>query len=253
MYLLNYSFPSAIENIAFDEAFLEWCEGADPGSVIRLWESPEVAVVLGHGNQIHREADPEACRKRQIPILRRCSGGGTVVVGPGCFQYSFFLRNDDSAQLQSIGGTTDFVMDHLACLLQQAAEDGVLKPDRIPPREQLTISRQGQSDLTLNGYKCSGNAQRRRRHYTLFHGTLLSSFPIADIAEILPHPSREPAYRENRSHASFLTNVGMRFPEFSNRIFRYFECSEWLQELPIAETQTLVRERYNKATWIEKF
>ncbi|NBV41873.1 hypothetical protein EBR96_03790 [bacterium] len=134
MYLLNYSFPSAIENIAFDEAFLEWCEGADPGSVIRLWESPEVAVVLGHGNQIHREADPEACRKRQIPILRRCSGGGTVVVGPGCFQYSFFLRNDDSAQLQSIGGTTDFVMDHLACLLQQAAEDGVLKPDRIPPR-----------------------------------------------------------------------------------------------------------------------
>ena len=55
--------------------------------------------------------------------------------------------------------------------------------------------------------KFSGNAQRRRRRFLLFHGTFLLDFPIPLVEELLPYPPKAPPYRRRRRHGAFLTNL----------------------------------------------
>ncbi|HRX57114.1 MAG TPA: hypothetical protein P5016_21580, partial [Verrucomicrobiales bacterium] len=87
MKYLELSLPTPEENLALDEWLLQQTE--DSGvETLRLWESSHPFVVLGRSNSLAGEVDTEACRQRNIPILRRVSGGGTVVQGPGCLSYA---------------------------------------------------------------------------------------------------------------------------------------------------------------------
>ncbi len=67
----------------------------------------------------------------------------------------------------------------------------------------------GYTDLSLGDKKFSGNAQRRKKNTILFHGTFLYNFDINKIADVLQHPSKEPTYRQQRSHHDFITNISL--------------------------------------------
>ena len=86
--LLDLTLSTPAENLAADEALLDEREATAGEPVLRLWESPEHFVVVGYSNRVGTEVNEPACRARGIPILRRCSGGGTVLQGPGCLNYA---------------------------------------------------------------------------------------------------------------------------------------------------------------------
>ena len=65
----------------------------------------------------------------------------------------------------------------------------------------------GISDLAVNGRKFSGNAQRRRKRFVLFHGTLLHGMNLGLIARYLREPAKQPDYRTKRSHGQFVDNL----------------------------------------------
>src|ERR1039458_3609667 len=88
---LDLTIPSPAENLACDEALLDWCESGTGAECLRFWESPEPFVVVGYANKVETEVNVAACEARKIPILRRCSGGGTVAQGPGCLNYALIL------------------------------------------------------------------------------------------------------------------------------------------------------------------
>src|SRR5262245_29464931 len=92
MRLLDYTFPTPEENLACDEALLDLCEAGHAPEVLRFWEPSSHFVVVGYANRIADEVNVTECRTRGIPILRRCSGGGTVLQGPGCVNYALVLR-----------------------------------------------------------------------------------------------------------------------------------------------------------------
>ena len=48
---------------------------------------------------------------------------------------------------------------------------------------------------------------RCKRDHFLYHGTLLYQFDAELIERCLAMPPRQPDYRENRGHASFVTNL----------------------------------------------
>src|SRR6266852_576362 len=105
MKYLDLTLPSAAENLACDEALLDWLEEKGEPEVLRVWEPREHFVVLGYANKAFLEVNLEACLKRRIPILRRCSGGGTVLQGPGCLNYSLLLKIAGEPALRSISQT----------------------------------------------------------------------------------------------------------------------------------------------------
>src|SRR5947208_11415629 len=91
MRLLDLTLPSAAANLALDEALLLEAEAGRGGEVLRLWEWPAPAVVLGSACVLRDDVDEDACAAGGVPILRRSSGGGTVLLGSGCLCFSLVL------------------------------------------------------------------------------------------------------------------------------------------------------------------
>src|SRR5207248_4591650 len=87
------------ENLAVDEALLLVAEAGRGGEALRVWEWPRPAVVLGAGGRIADDVDVTACERDGVSLARRSSGGGTVLLGPGCLLYSVVLRYDRAAEL----------------------------------------------------------------------------------------------------------------------------------------------------------
>src|SRR5437762_424125 len=85
------------------------------------------------------------------------SGGGTVVLGPGCLCFTLVLAYDRDPALHDIGASYRSVLGRVAGALASVA----------------AATPEGTSDLAVNGVKISGNAQQRKRNHFLHHGTLL--------------------------------------------------------------------------------
>ena len=128
VYFCDLTLESPSENLACDEVLLNICEDGNQGELLRVWEPQSYFVVLGYANKAHSEANLDFCRRNNIPVLRRCSGGGTVLQGPGTLNYSLILRIDPSGTCHCITGANKFVMGRhqaaLATLLDAAVEIG---------------------------------------------------------------------------------------------------------------------------------
>lgn len=240
MKVLDITLPTPAENLAGDEALLDAAEAGETGEVLRFWESAAPFVVVGYANKIATEVNVSACETRGIPILRRCSGGGTVVQGPGCLNYAVILRIDDTCSTHSISAANQFVMERVRRALFQL----------LSPNSQLLVA--GHTDLAINGRKFSGNAQRRRKNFLLFHGTFLLNFDLALISELLPMPSQEPDYRATRSHHDFLTNLDLAADQIKAALAQVWKVTAPLTEIPRDRIQTL-RPKYESREWNFKF
>jgi len=239
MKYLDLTLPTPQHNLACDEVLLDLCEDGLEGEILRFWEPLEYFVVLGYSNKIGREINEVSCQTLRIPALRRPSGGGTVLQGPGCLNFSLILKIDGAAPLQSITRTNTYILDRHREALMSLAGPGVKV--------------QGTSDLTVNNLKFSGNAQRRKRRALLFHGTFLCSFDIPLIEKALQMPPKQPDYRQNRTHTDFLTNVATSPAEIKKALKKCWGAKEELKKIPSQKIEELVREKYSKEEWNYRF
>ncbi len=239
MLFCDLTLPTPEENLAFDEALLDMCEAGFSGPVLRFWAPETRFVVVGYANKVALEVNADACRDRNIPILRRCTGGGTVLQGPGCLNYSVVLRIDSDPQLGGIPGTNKYVMERNREAVQTLLE--------------APVQLEGHTDLAVGGLKFCGNAQRRRRHCLIFHGCFLLACDIALMEEVLFMPSKRPEYRNNRRHGEFVTNIAVSPAALIAALKAVWNAARPLTECPLAETQVLAREKYSRAEWNLKF
>lgn len=230
---LTLSTPA--ENLACDEALLDLCEAGECDEVLRLWDPNHYFVAVGYANQAATEVNLEFCREHKIPVLRRCSGGGTVLQGPGCLNYSLVLRSDVRLALQSISGTNDFVLKR-----HQEALSGLLG---------ATVQKRGHTDLVIGGLKFSGNAQRRRQKAVLFHGSFLLHLDIEMVEKALPFPSRQPDYRVGRSHADFLMNLRVPSSLVKRALQNTWGADRPLAPVPYEAISGLVEQKYARDEW----
>jgi lipoate-protein ligase A len=239
MKYLPVTLPSPEENLACDEALLEAVETGSSDEVLRTWGATNFFVVVGYANRVETEVDTGFCRSHGVPVLRRCSGGGTVLQGPGCVNYSLVLRIPPSGPLTSITRTNEFIMER-----NRAALVPILGPELLV---------QGHTDLTWQGRKFSGNAQKRKLKALLFHGTFLLGLDPAMIESTLRMPSKEPAYRESRRHSDFLMNVPTTEDQILRALSRTWKAEENSVEVPTGEIARLVQQKYGRPEWNSKF
>lgn len=135
-------------------------------------------------------------------IVRRASGGGTVVHHPDeNLNFTFFISLDVKPELYKVKESYDYFLG----LVMNALK-----------RQTLDASFRGKSDLAIfeKGLekKISGNAQFRKKGAVVHHGTLiLNSSLIERVAKLLKHPPEEPEYRKNRKHSDFVTSLPSDF------------------------------------------
>jgi lipoate-protein ligase A len=224
--------PTAEGNLALDESLLLEAEAGRGGEVLRLWEWAEPAVVLGSACKLAEDCDEAACLADGVPILRRSSGGGTVLLGQGCLCYSLVLRFDRDPLL------TDVRRSYRVILAK------VMESLGVPGAEQAGIS-----DLAVAGHKFSGNAQQRKRNHLLHHGTLLYDFDLSVVGRYLREPPKQPEYRGNREHDSFLRNLERPREELTQALRRAWQADKPLERWPEREVVRLVEEKYSTPAW----
>lgn len=190
MRLIDRCPPGAVENVALDAALFTAAEEQDAEESLRIWESPQPAVIVGRFGALGREIDEGACRADGVPVIRRVSGGGAVVVGRGCLNYSLVLSLVGRSELRHVSASYAAVLGRVVDALGLA---------------DLRVA--GVCDLAVGDRKIGGSAQRRGRRALLHHGTVLCEFDVATIERYLRPPVRQPAYRAHRRHTDFVMNA----------------------------------------------
>lgn len=239
MRYLNLSFPTPELNLACDEALLDFCEEGYDTEILRFWESPVHFVVLGYSSKAQGDVNLSYCAKNNIPILRRCSGGGTVVQGPGCLNYTLLLRMNGARPIKSIASTYDYILN----LHQKTAAAVSGKP----------VSLEGISDLAVHGYKFSGNAQRRKKNFLLFHGTFLIGFDLTLLGKALTLPEKRPAYRNDRPHKDFVMNLNVSASRLKSVLKKTWHADKKLLDLPSDAIEKMAQSKYTDHDWNFKF
>ena len=178
------------------------------GERLLIWESARPAVVLPRHGEPETWVYVPACVSRGVPLLHRESGGGAVVVGPGCLNIALVLSLDRRPWVADIERSYEWLLGRLA---------GVLAVGGIAIRS---------TDLAIHDRKFAGHAQRRVRGALLHHGVLLYDFDLELLDALLPEPPRRPAWRGNRTHREFLTNAPLPRHEIVRRLGRLPDALE---------------------------
>jgi lipoate-protein ligase A len=233
---LDLTLGTLHENLALDEALLQGAEAGGP-EVLRLWQWPDHAVVLGAGGPIADDVHEGRCRADGVPIARRASGGGTVLLGPGCLLYAVVLGFDRDPALGQIPSSYRYVLGRIVAGLAAVAPD---------------LDLRGCSDLARLERKISGNAQQRKRSHLLQHGTLLFNFDVGAVARYLKPPPRQPEYRRQRGHEEFLADLPTGVATLKRCLREAWGAHEELTAWPVARVRELVAEKYARDEWVRR-
>ncbi len=225
------------ENLAMDELMLAKAEKGEAGETLRFWSCEDHFVVLGRGCSAEEECFLPKCREDGVKVLRRISGGGTVLQGRGCLNFSAVLSYDRDENYTNIVRSYEKIIRDLS----KAFRGKGLGAEFMPV-----------SDLAAGGKKFSGNAQARKRKYFLHHGTVLHGMELSKIDSYIKYPPREPGYRQGRAHGEFVGNIGLSEKDIKEAVIEAFSGKEENNQsfpYPSGELEDLVRNKYSLEGW----
>ena len=184
------------EQLCIEEALLRsdsrnWCilnRGAvAPTVVMGISGKPEVLLNCA------------AARAAQVPVIRRFSGGGTVVVDSGSVFASFICSRDAVPERPAFPRELmEWSGKFYSPVFARMCGDA----------EPFTLR---ENDFCLGDHKIGGNAQTISTGRWVHHTSFLWSFREENM-RLLTLPPKRPAYRHDRSHGAFLTPLWKHHP-----------------------------------------
>lgn len=170
-------------NQAFEEyvyqTFLE-------DDVFLLWQN-DPAVIVGSYQNICREVHVESLRRLGIPVVRRCTGGGTVYHDLGNVNYTYITQADGGVSYDGV----------LLPVIRALNDIGV------PARKNRTC------DIAIGDLKISGSAQRMTKGRLLHHGTLLF-FSDLEVLDRITTRRKNDCFRSKGTQSAICTVTNIR-------------------------------------------
>ena len=222
-------------NLAFEEYVLK---NRTEGDWLILWQNANT-VVVGLNQNTAEEINPEFVAAHNVTVVRRETGGGAVYHDLGNLNYSFITDLGDAASL-TIARFTLPVCRALEAMGVHAQTSG-------------------RNDITVDGQKVSGVAQRIYKDRILHHGTLLFDSDPAMVAGAL---NADPAKFVSKSAKSVRARIGnirqalpkdMTLEEFWTKLLSELS-SDGLERRALAGEETekikaLAEEKYRSWDW----
>ena len=169
----------ALEQFVFDSL--------DPDAeYFMLWQNHNAIIVGKHQNTLE-EINAPFVREHDINVARRLSGGGAVYHDLGNLNFTF-IRDADKK------GEIDF---SVFCEPIKKALQSLGVPVEIS----------GRNDMTIEGKKCSGNAQYIKRNRIMHHGTILYDSNLDILSHALRPGEDKIESRGIKSVKSRVTNI----------------------------------------------
>eukprot|EP01083_Nonionella_stella_P241819 844072_1 len=185
--LVRLSNHSIFHQLRVEEALLRTCKH-NYCFVTDGARSPAVVMGLGDARKPHSLVDVKSAHSLKIPLIRRFSGGGTVVVDQNTTFVTLIFNKG------ALGIKDSFPCD----IMKWSAEFFTpifTKLDNPKTSSQFCLQQQ---DYAFGQKKIGGNAQCIIKDRFLHHTSFLWDFD-EDRMNILKFPGRTPDYRSGRS------------------------------------------------------
>ena len=189
MIILELSGESIEAQLALEQKLLR----EDTRSFCLINRGAPRTIVMGVSGKAEELIDLERVKRDGVPLLRRFSGGGTVIVDEGTLFITFIMAEGDvECQL-----FPEPIMRWTA--------DLYAKSWNIPGFHLR------ENDYAIGDRKCGGNAQYIRRGRWLHHTSFLWDYRESNMDYLLL-PQKRPAYRADRAHSDFLCRLKEHVP-----------------------------------------
>ncbi len=175
---------SIFEQLQLEEALLR----TDHRNICLINRGSPRAIVMGISGEPEKLLHLESVKRDQIPVIKRFSGGGTVIVDEGTLFISFLFRREAIS-----------IEPFPEPLLRWSAE--LYNTSWNIPGFSLQAQ-----DYTIGCKKCGGNAQYIRKDKWLHHTSFLWDYKETNMSYLLLPPKR-PDYRLDRPHTDFLCRL----------------------------------------------
>ncbi|MHA2366536.1 MAG: lipoate--protein ligase family protein, partial [Candidatus Hodarchaeales archaeon] len=183
-------------NLALEHAILQLHHTLPYSMTLRIWNNSK-SVIIGRNQYINNEINIEYCKKYDITIARRISGGGAVYHDLGNLNISFFLSKKIIPSLSSVKEFTDlFTKIIIASLKAYGLNE---------------LEQEGFSNIFYKGKKISGSAGYTSKNWLLHHATLLVSANLTHLNNSLLASSCNPPPKSRGSRFFPTTNLPKSF------------------------------------------
>jgi lipoate-protein ligase A len=176
--------------MARDEARLAATERGAP-QALRLYSWKRPTLSLG-AHQSASDSDLHACRRLEVDLVRRPTGGGAVLHHHEV-TYAVTGRLGEAPFPRSVvavyGVIAEALVGAMARLGVRAEASRGASTGRAPAS---CFGAPSSRELIVQGRKLAGSAQLRRRGAFLQHGSILMNFDAALLGEVLPASKEMP-------------------------------------------------------------
>lgn len=157
-------------NVALDEVLTRQVAAGERGPTLRFWEWEDVATVIGSFQSYANELQPEGVVKHDVTVVRRISGGGAMFMeGGNCVTYSLYAPESLVRGL-SYEASYQYLDEWVLAALKAQGVNAWYVPI---------------NDITSDGGKIGGAAQKRIGSAVLHHVTMSYDIDADKMSEVL--------------------------------------------------------------------
>jgi lipoate-protein ligase A len=221
-----------LQQLQMEEALLR----ADERNWIILNEGSSPAIVMGISGKQDELIHAPNWKANPLPVIRRFSGGGTVVVDRQTTFVTF------------IGNSQEFDIDCNPQAIMQWTET-LYQP--LFANHSFSLR---ENDYVLGEKKCGGNAQYLCKNRYLHHTSFLWDYSPTHM-QTLSIPTKMPTYRNKRSHTEFLCKIKDYFSSrevFHSNLIKTIEEKYILQKINPQLAEEILRRPHRQATHLVK-
>ncbi len=231
LHILHLNNFPILEQLQIEEALLR----TDDRSFCIINEGSPKSIVMGISSKAPELIDLEASKKHAIPVIRRFSGGGCVIVDQKTLFVTFIFGSD----VLDLPTFPEPIHRWSANFYKDAF--GI---DQFDLRE---------NDYVIGNHKCGGNAQYIQRKRWLHHTSFLWDYE-KDNMDFLLFPKKVPKYRDERSHKNFLCKLkdhSTHINELTSGIKTELKIRFQVNDLPLKDALQAQEKPHRKSTRIE--
>ena len=251
--LLNMGKNSAAMNMAVDEAILT-AQKEQPNPTLRFYGWTQPSFSFGYFQDISSEVDIEACRGDGIELIKRMTGGGTVVHG---WELTYTLILPRNAGELSVSEAYQRIGHSLVKAFQKLgipAQCYAACTDAVQTAQNICLTNPAEHDVMSDNKKLAGVSVRRNRNGVMFQGYIsLEMPPDAILIRVSKQPEVQKILREkstavNTDGRSIPRNALIQAISETFNLGITFHSSE-LSAAEYAQAKTLVETKYATKTW----
>lgn len=170
--IIPFKRSSGKYNMDFDHYLFDEFEESRRKTTLRLygWEKP--CVSLGYTQDADIELNRSSCEKFGVEIVKRPTGGGIVFHNEFELTYSFICAKDDPKLPKGLIESYKFISGIIIRALQKSEVPAELSDTRHNEQARLCFSFPASYEITLEGSKIVGSAQKRGKKALLQQGSI---------------------------------------------------------------------------------